>query len=117
VMDGPIGYCFNRYLIPIWQRFGMMDGFAKDAGIDPADADLEFLVDNVFVVGSPDTVVDKLSTLFEACGGWGTLQVESHDYYDDPSPWWNSLELIAKEVAPRVKLPGTNDAVPEAVAA
>jgi alkanesulfonate monooxygenase SsuD/methylene tetrahydromethanopterin reductase-like flavin-dependent oxidoreductase (luciferase family) len=117
VMDGPIGYCFNKYLIPIWHRFGMMDGFAKDAGIDPADADLEFLVDNVFVVGSPDTVVDKLNTLFEATGGWGTLQVESHDYYDDPTPWWNSLELIAKEVAPRVKLPGSKEVAQETVAA
>ncbi|MET0545520.1 MAG: LLM class flavin-dependent oxidoreductase [Caulobacterales bacterium] len=107
VMEGPIGYCFNRYLIPIWRRFGMMDGFAKDAGISPDKADLEFLVDNVFVVGSPDTVVEKLNTLFAACGGWGTLQVESHDYYDDPSPWFYSLELIAKEVAPRISLPKT----------
>ena len=105
VMEGPIGYCFSRYLIPIWRRFGMMDGFAKDAGIDPLRADLEFLVDNVFIVGSPDTVVDKLNHLFHKCGGWGTLQVESHDYYDDPSAWFHSLELIAKEVAPRISLP------------
>jgi len=105
VMEGPIGYCFERYLIPIWRRFGMMDGYAKDAGIDPADADLEFLVDNVFLVGSPDTVRDKLNVLFEATGGWGTLQVEAHDYYDDPAPWFQSLELISKEVAPKVVLP------------
>ncbi|HYP57016.1 MAG TPA: LLM class flavin-dependent oxidoreductase [Beijerinckia sp.] len=109
VMEGPIGYCFNRYLIPIWRRFGMMDGFAKDAGVDPADADLEFLIDNVFIVGSPDTCVEKLNALFAHCGGWGTLQVESHDYYDDPSPWFYSLELIAKEVAPRVSLPGAKE--------
>ena len=50
------------------------DGFAKDAGIDPLDADLEFLVDNVFVVGSPDTVVEKLSHLFEQCGGWARFR-------------------------------------------
>jgi alkanesulfonate monooxygenase SsuD/methylene tetrahydromethanopterin reductase-like flavin-dependent oxidoreductase (luciferase family) len=105
VMEGPIGYCFERHLIPIWRRFGMMDGFAKDAGIDPLAADLEFLVDKVFVVGSPDTVVDKMNTLFEACGGWGTLRIESHDYYDDPAPLFYSLELAAKEVAPRVSLP------------
>jgi alkanesulfonate monooxygenase SsuD/methylene tetrahydromethanopterin reductase-like flavin-dependent oxidoreductase (luciferase family) len=105
VMEGPIGYCFNRYLIPIWQRFGMMDGFARDHGIDSLDADLEFLVDHVFVVGSPDTVVDKINTLFGEVGGWGTLQIESHDYYDDPSPWFHSLELAAKEVAPRISLP------------
>jgi alkanesulfonate monooxygenase SsuD/methylene tetrahydromethanopterin reductase-like flavin-dependent oxidoreductase (luciferase family) len=105
VMTGPIGYCFSHYLIPIWRRFGMMDGFAKDAGIPVEKADLEFLVDRVFVVGSPDTVVDKLNALFEEVGGWGTLQIESHDYYDDPRPWFHSLELAAKEVAPRIKLP------------
>src|SRR6202041_4059734 len=49
VMTGPIGYCFNHYLIPIWRRFGMMDGVAKDAGISAEKADLEFLVDRVFV--------------------------------------------------------------------
>lgn len=114
VMEGPIGYCFNKYLIPIWRRFGMMDGFAKDAGIDPLKADLEFLVDRVFVVGSPDTVVDKISTLFEKVGGWGTLQIEAHDYYDDPSPWFHSLELAAKEVAPRISLPGTRAATSQA---
>ncbi|HET6525164.1 LLM class flavin-dependent oxidoreductase [Sphingopyxis sp.] len=105
VMEGPIGYCFNHYLIPIWRRFGMIDGFAKDAGIDPDKADLEFLVDKVFIVGSPDTVVEKINELFDKCGGWGTLQIESHDYYDDPSPWFHSLELAAKEVAPRISLP------------
>ena len=83
----------------------MMNGFAKDNGVDALDIDLDFLIDKVFVVGSPDTVVDKLNTLFAQCGGWGTLQVEAHDYYDDPAPWFYSLELIAKEVAPRVSLP------------
>ena len=119
VINGPIGYCFNRYLIPIWRRFGMMDGFARDAGIDPEKADLEFLVDNVFIVGSPDTAVKKLNALFQACGGWGTLQVESHDYYDGPAPWFRSLELIAKEVAPRVSLPVAANAtsIRDAVAA
>ncbi|TFD45971.1 LLM class flavin-dependent oxidoreductase [Cryobacterium frigoriphilum] len=105
VMEGPIGYCFEHYLIPIWFRFGMMDGFIKDAGAERGDVNLEWIVDNVFVVGSPDTVVDKISTLFEKSGGWGTLQVESHDYYDDPAPWFHSLELLSKEVAPRIKLP------------
>ncbi|MBY8860395.1 LLM class flavin-dependent oxidoreductase [Nocardia sp. CA2R105] len=105
VMEGPIGHCFERYLIPIWWRFGMMDGFIKDVGADRADVDLEWVIDNVFVVGSPDTVVEKINRLFEATGGWGTLQIESHDYYDDPAPWFQSLEMFVKEVAPRIALP------------
>ncbi|MBD1551511.1 LLM class flavin-dependent oxidoreductase [Pseudomonas typographi] len=105
VMEGPIGYCFQRYLIPIWWRFGMMDGFIKDKGASAKDVDLEWLVDNVFIVGSPDTVAEKINTLFAKAGGWGTLQVEAHDYVDDPSPWFKSLELISREVAPKIKLP------------
>lgn len=116
VMEGPIGYCFQKYLLPIWRRFGMIDGFAKDHNIDPIDADLEFLVDKVFIVGSPDTVVEKTNELFEKCGGWGTLQIESHDYYDDPAPWFHSLELAAKEVAPRISLP-SQSVTPQAVEA
>jgi 3,6-diketocamphane 1,6-monooxygenase len=104
-MDGAIGYAFKRYLWPIWERFGMLDGYIKDLGADPADVDLEWICDNVWVVGSPDTVVEKLNKLYEFTGGWGVLQVETHDYQDDPSPWFQSLRLIAQEVAPRVKLP------------
>src|SRR3546814_12798415 len=25
VLDGPIGSCFNRYQIPLWRRFGMVE--------------------------------------------------------------------------------------------
>lgn len=105
VMEGPIGHCFERYLIPIWWRFGMLDKFVEDANAKREDVNLEWIVDNVFVVGSPDTVVEKLNNLFEITGGWGTLQVESHDYFDDPAEWYESLERISKEVAPRISLP------------
>lgn len=104
-MEGGIGTAFERYLWPIWERFGLLDGFIQDAGADPADVDLEWICDNVWVVGSPETVIDKLNRLYEFTGGWGVLQVETHDYMDDPSPWFESLRLIAQEVAPKVKLP------------
>jgi alkanesulfonate monooxygenase SsuD/methylene tetrahydromethanopterin reductase-like flavin-dependent oxidoreductase (luciferase family) len=104
-MEGGIGYAFERYLWPIWERFGMIEGFIKDAGSDPSDVDLEWFCDNVWIVGSPDTVVEKMNKVFAYTGGWGTLQVESHDYMEDPAPWFASLDLIANEVAPRIKLP------------
>jgi 3,6-diketocamphane 1,6-monooxygenase len=104
-MQGGIGYCFEHYLWPIWERFGLLDGFIADKGAQKSDVDLEWICDNVWIVGSPETCVNKLNELFEFTGGWGTLQVESHDYMDDPKPWMESLERIAKEVAPNVKLP------------
>ncbi len=104
-MEGGLGTAFTQYLWPIWERFGLLDGFVRDAGADPSDVDLEWICDNVWVVGSPDTVVDKLNRLYEFTGGWGVLQVETHDYMDDPSPWFQSLRLIAQEVAPKIQLP------------
>jgi alkanesulfonate monooxygenase SsuD/methylene tetrahydromethanopterin reductase-like flavin-dependent oxidoreductase (luciferase family) len=68
---------------------------------------MDWICDNVWIVGSPDTVARKLNELFELTGGWGTLQVEVHDYMDDPDPWFESLERLVKEVAPQVKLPET----------
>lgn len=102
-----IGYAFEHYLWPIWDRFGLLDGFIEDKGATRADVDLEWICDNVWVVGSPETVRDKLNELFAFTGGWGTLQVEGHDYMDNPEPWFESLTRIAQEVAPNIKLPET----------
>jgi alkanesulfonate monooxygenase SsuD/methylene tetrahydromethanopterin reductase-like flavin-dependent oxidoreductase (luciferase family) len=104
-LEGGIGYAFQRYLWPIWERFGMLEGFVADAGAEMSDVDLEWICDNVWIVGSPETVTEKLNKLYEFTGGWGTLQVESHDYMDDPEPWFQSMRLIAQEVAPKIKLP------------
>ena len=104
-MEGGIGYAWTHYLWPIWERFDLLSGFVADKGARPEDVDLEWICDNVWIVGSPETCVRKLNELFEFCGGWGTLQVESHDYMDDPEPWFESLQRIVDEVAPHVKLP------------
>jgi alkanesulfonate monooxygenase SsuD/methylene tetrahydromethanopterin reductase-like flavin-dependent oxidoreductase (luciferase family) len=106
-LEGGIGYCWEHYLWPIWERFDLLSGFVADKGARPEDVDLEWICDNVWIVGSPETCIRKLNELFEFTGGWGTLQVESHDYMDDPKPWFESLERIAREVAPYVKLPET----------
>jgi Coenzyme F420-dependent N5,N10-methylene tetrahydromethanopterin reductase and related flavin-dependent oxidoreductases len=83
----------------------MLEGYIADAGATKADVDLEWICDNVWVVGSPETVIEKLNKLYEFTGGWGVLQVETHDYMDDPAPWFQSLRLIAQEVAPKIQLP------------
>jgi alkanesulfonate monooxygenase SsuD/methylene tetrahydromethanopterin reductase-like flavin-dependent oxidoreductase (luciferase family) len=106
-MGGGLGYCWEKYLWPIFNRFGLLEGFIADKGATAADVDLEWIADNVWVCGSPETCVRKINELFEFTGGWGTLQVQSHDYYDDPAPWIESMNRIVKEVAPHIKLPQT----------
>lgn len=104
-MEGGLGHCWQQYLWPIYKRFGLLDGYIVDKGGDPDNITLDWIADNVWIVGSPETVREKLEALFDFTGGWGTLQVQTHDYMDDPEPWMQSIRLIAQEVAPKITSP------------
>jgi hypothetical protein len=39
-------------------------------------------------------------------GGWGTTLIYGHDFIDDPAPWKLCMELLAREVAPRLTAVG-----------
>ena len=46
-----------------------------------------------------------LVRLADKTGGWGQIVANQHDSLDDPKPWAESLQRLAGEVAPKVKLP------------
>ncbi len=96
------------YLKEIYVKFGLFDGLIADSGKDvtPDTIDEDFLIDHVILCGSPDTVVEKLEKLADACGGWGQMVANQHDSLDDPKPWEESLRRFASEVCPRVRMPG-----------
>ncbi|MFC5751024.1 LLM class flavin-dependent oxidoreductase [Actinomadura rugatobispora] len=99
VKEGPIGHAWREHLVPNEQ------GRARRAGIAPvwdSNSSMDELIRHKMVVGSPDTVAEKLQALIEKSGGWGTTLVFGHDFIDDPSPWNHSMELLANEVAPKI---------------
>jgi 3,6-diketocamphane 1,6-monooxygenase len=103
-IDGGLGHCWREYLLPIYRRHGFLQGYLDDVGATEADIDMDFLADHVWVVGSPQTVLEKLGAIFDVTGGWGTILVQSQDYADTPEPWNESLRLLANEVAPHLSL-------------
>ncbi|BBZ15675.1 hypothetical protein MGAD_00100 [Mycolicibacterium gadium] len=54
------------------------------------------------MVGSVETVVDKLEATYDQVGGFGHLLVPSFDYSENPGPWKESMRLLAEEVMPRL---------------
>lgn len=97
--EGPIAAAWKGHLIPNEQSR------AKRAGVEPvwdANADMIDIVRRHMVVGSPDTVVEKLNDLVDRSGGWGMTLIFGHDFMNDPAPWNHSLELLATEVGPKV---------------
>lgn len=54
------------------------------------------------IVGSPDTVVDKITRFNDELGGVGALLSFTFDFSQDPEPYRRHLELLEREVGPRV---------------
>ncbi len=68
----------------------------------PDDAvTVDYLMDNVWLVGDPSEVAEKIQELYEDSGGFGTLLTITTD--SDDAGWdHESLRLLIEKVAPRV---------------
>ena len=72
----------------------------------PGDAiDVDYLMDNLWIVGDPQECAGKIRDLHKATGGFGTLLATTCDS-DDASWDHESLTLLAEDVAPRFADPG-----------
>lgn len=108
--NGALGYAWSKYLMPIYKKYRLLNGFIEDADVkvDNDDIDLDYLAENVWLCGSPETVIKKIEKTFELSGiRYGQLAINMHDAIDDPEPWVESLRLFATEVAPNVQVEGT----------
>lgn len=99
-LDGAMGAAWREYLLPQYKHFGLIDAMLP--GVDIATVDMDMVAEKVWIIGSPDTVAEKLAAVHQRTGGWGTTLVYSHDYLDNATPWENSLKLLTGEVAPRL---------------
>jgi alkanesulfonate monooxygenase SsuD/methylene tetrahydromethanopterin reductase-like flavin-dependent oxidoreductase (luciferase family) len=99
-----LGRAWKEYLLPTYQRFGILKALLRDPNDDPSTVDVNYLADHVWIVGSPETVREKFEKWFDDLGGpFGTILIYSHDFIDDPKPWEESMRRLATEVAPRLR--------------
>ena len=70
---------------------------------DLSDVTPEYCARHNWIVGSPRTVVEKIEKIYDEVGGFGQLLVFGFDYADNPQAWRHSLELLSREVLPKVQ--------------
>lgn len=99
VLDGGMGRLWREHNHPVFTKFGAVSQIAP---IPAEDMTPEWMVDNFWLVGSPDTVAEKIAALHDETGGFGTLLGVVHDYRDRPEVLRRSIELMGREVAPRI---------------
>ena len=87
------------YLRGMMEMGGILDLLKIDPTMPDDEVDAEYIVDNIAIVGSPETVRQKLQDLFGVTGGFGTLLMIAHDWDDKPD-WHRCMSLMKEEVLP-----------------
>jgi alkanesulfonate monooxygenase SsuD/methylene tetrahydromethanopterin reductase-like flavin-dependent oxidoreductase (luciferase family) len=113
VLNGGAGRLWREHNHPTFTQFGLTPLIAPVAA---EEMTAEWMVDNFWLVGSPDTVAEKIAAFQDATGGFGTLLGIVYDYRDNPEVYRRNLELMGREVAPRIADLGPSAATAAAVA-
>jgi alkanesulfonate monooxygenase SsuD/methylene tetrahydromethanopterin reductase-like flavin-dependent oxidoreductase (luciferase family) len=73
--------------------------YKRDLAMSDADCNLDYLMGEQILAGSPDEVLRRLLLLMEETGPFGTLVLMSYDW-DDKKSWLHGMELFARELMP-----------------
>jgi alkanesulfonate monooxygenase SsuD/methylene tetrahydromethanopterin reductase-like flavin-dependent oxidoreductase (luciferase family) len=102
VKHGPMGHWATTYFLPQFKDLGMLRLLKRDQEMADDDVTLDYLIENNWLVGSPDTVAEKLQGMYEEVGGFGHLMFYSFDFSSRPEWWRESLGLFREQVHPKV---------------
>ncbi len=96
-------HCITKYAMRQFKATrGNLDMFKPSKDMPDEDVTFDWLVDNTFIVGGPDYVVQRVRELHHQMGGFGTLMLQLNDW-TPAEVGYRSLELFMKEVAPALK--------------
>jgi alkanesulfonate monooxygenase SsuD/methylene tetrahydromethanopterin reductase-like flavin-dependent oxidoreductase (luciferase family) len=98
-LEGAVGRDYRDYFLPLLSQTRGVNGLKMEESMADEDVTVDYLADNVWIVGSPETVVRKVRDLHATVGGFGGLLIGATDW-PDPTIWERSMDLFAKNVMP-----------------
>ncbi|MBD0860479.1 LLM class flavin-dependent oxidoreductase [Gordonia sp. zg691] len=102
-LDSGMGAYLGEFWLPMLRGVGLASMYKADPDMSDADLTPEYYLRHCALVGSVETVVDKIEESVARTGGFGTLIQQGHDFADDRAPLRASMEMLATEVMPRVR--------------
>jgi alkanesulfonate monooxygenase SsuD/methylene tetrahydromethanopterin reductase-like flavin-dependent oxidoreductase (luciferase family) len=101
-IEGAVGRDFTDYFIPLLGLGRGLNALKVDTSMPDHEIDTEYMIDSgTFIVGDPDTVASRLTSLYEEVGGFGGLLALAAEW-PDFSVWDRSMTLLATEVMPKL---------------
>jgi alkanesulfonate monooxygenase SsuD/methylene tetrahydromethanopterin reductase-like flavin-dependent oxidoreductase (luciferase family) len=77
--------------------------FKSDQSLPDSAITVDWLMDNLWLVGSPDDVARRLRALHREVGGFGGVLQLIYDWGDQEDRNRRSMELLAHEVMPQLQ--------------
>jgi alkanesulfonate monooxygenase SsuD/methylene tetrahydromethanopterin reductase-like flavin-dependent oxidoreductase (luciferase family) len=93
---------FERYFLPLLNYGKQLYLFKSDLSMPDEDITIDWLMDNIWLVGSPDDVARRIRELHTAVGGFGTVLQLIYDWGTGEECNRRNMELLATEVMPQV---------------
>lgn len=97
-----MGRMMGEYFLKLLGEFDFLQYLKHDPNVANSDVTPEYCAKHNWIVGSPATCAQKIEKIYNEVGGFGQLLVFGFDYVENPQAWRHSLELLAKEVLPKV---------------
>jgi alkanesulfonate monooxygenase SsuD/methylene tetrahydromethanopterin reductase-like flavin-dependent oxidoreductase (luciferase family) len=96
-----MGRDYRDYVLPLLGQSRGLGGMKLEESMLDSEITLEYLCDQVWLVGSPETVARKIRELYAAVGGFGGILIGAVDW-PDTTIWDRSMRLFATDVMPRI---------------
>ncbi|MGF1600000.1 MAG: LLM class flavin-dependent oxidoreductase [Acidimicrobiales bacterium] len=101
-VNSMMGRMMREYFLPLLGAFDFLDFLKSDPSLPNEAVTPEYCAEHNWLIGSPDTVAQRLEKVYAEVGGFGMLLLFGFDYLENPDPWQKSMRLLAEEVMPRV---------------
>jgi alkanesulfonate monooxygenase SsuD/methylene tetrahydromethanopterin reductase-like flavin-dependent oxidoreductase (luciferase family) len=103
-LNGMLGRAWRDYLHPLFSYgpYPFTRAMKHDESLPDEAVTVEYMADNLWLVGSPDTVAQKLRDLYEMVGGFGTLLWLTFDHSENRAAYEKSMRLLSEKVMPQV---------------
>src|SRR3954451_24211809 len=92
----------REYFIPRVSDVGVIQFLKLDPEVPDSDITPEYCALHNWLIGSPATVVEKIDRMYDEVGGFGAILLFCFDYSDNPEACHHSMQLLAREVIPKV---------------
>jgi len=101
-VGGMMGRMYTEYFLPLLGAFGFKEFLKHQPDVSDADVTADYCGRHNWVVGSPRTVATRLEQVYHELGGFGCILLFCFDYADNAEAWHQSMELLAREVMPKL---------------